>query len=165
MITTAQILAERALQKSCSEQCVNWAIGLLESGCESPTACRLAAKCPPHNHFELASLRDQVLEELGVIDTPHDEAIIDFAAELLSRAEDETMDLDAAIEMVKDLCVANNYQADLHDFYLLYFARTDLREREYQYYWSDADRSNIDEVTRERVRRFLTEYRNRRTPT
>ncbi len=129
MVTTAQILAERALQKPCDEQCVDWAIGLLESGRETSATCRLAAKLTPHNHFELASLRDQLLSELGVFGTSDNDAIILYSAELLGRANDGRIDLDTAIAEVKNMYVSNDYDPhEIHAFYLLYFARVDLKE-------------------------------------
>ncbi len=162
MITTAQILAERSLQKPCDEQCVDWAIHLLESGHETTATCRLAAKLRPHNHFDLTSLRDQILTELGVIGTSNDDAITSYAAELLAHANDGTMDMDAAIDEIKDMYVSNDLAPDeIYDFYLLYFARTDLRDQEFQYYWPDADRSNIENITRDRISEFLSEHRNR----
>lgn len=161
MVTTARILAERALQKPCDEQCVDWAIGLLEAGHESIPTCRLAAQRRPHNHFELASLRDQILEELGVTDTSDEDAIVMYAVELLSHANDGTMDIDVVIEEVKDLYISHDLEPDaIYDFYLLYFARFDLKEQDFQYYWPDANRSNIDQITRDRVREFVAEHRN-----
>lgn len=156
MVTTAQILAERTLQVSCDEQCVDWAIGLLASGHETSAACRLAAKLTPHNHFELASLRDQILSELGVFETSGNEAIILYSAELFRRALDETLDLELAIARVKELYVSNDLEpSEIHDFYLLYFASIDLKESDFQYYWPSADRSNIEHITRERIQEFL----------
>lgn len=160
MVSTAQILAERALQVSCGRQCVDWAIGLLETGHDSLLVCRLSAHLPPHNHFELASLRDQILCELGLMDISIDDAITMYAAELLKAADNGQSDFDTAIAEVKDLCIANDYQSNIYDFYALYFARADLREQNFQYYYPDADRSNIDEVTRKRVHEFVAEQRN-----
>ncbi len=159
MVTTAQILADRALQASCDEQCVDWAIGLLETGHETAATCRLVAKLRPHNHFELASLRDQILVELGVDATSDNDAIIMYSAELLGRANDGTMDLDTAIAEVKDMYVSNDLDpSEIYDFYLLYFARADFKEQEFQYYWPDADRSNIEQITRDRIRQFIDEH-------
>lgn len=155
MISTAQILSERSLQSTCDQNCVDWAIHLLESGHDSPVVCRLATMRPPHNHFELASLRDTVLDELGFSAITIDDAITMYASELISDALAGRSAMDGVLEQLKDMCVANDYQANIHDFYLLYFARVDLRSQGYQYYWPDADRSNIDTCTLDRMRLFL----------
>lgn len=157
MVSTAQILAERALQKTCDERCIQWAIDLLESGYDSGEVCRLSTMRPPHNHFELASLRDKVLDELGFQSISKDDAITMYVTELISDALSGRSGLDDVLEQVKEFCVANDYQSNIHDFYLLYYARLDLREQDYQYYWPEADRSNIDACTVERMRLFVNQ--------
>jgi hypothetical protein len=161
MVTTAQILAEKALRKTCDEQCVEWAIGLLESGHQSIATCRMAAKLRPHNHFELASLRDQILDELKVDCTSNDDAIVMYTFELLSHANDGTIEVDTAIDIVKELYESNGLEPDeIQDFYWLYFARDELKDQGFQYYLPDADRSNIDQITHDRIREFVAEHRN-----
>ncbi|NND96289.1 MAG: hypothetical protein HKN47_03040 [Pirellulaceae bacterium] len=155
MTTTAEILAQRALQTPCGEQCVDWALALLESGRDGAALCRLASCRPPYNHFELASLRDQALIAMRLDDVSNDDADAMYASELLAAGlAGESVILDA-VAHVKDLCLANNYQRELYDFYLLYFANSDLQEQDIQHYWPEADRSNIDAIIRERVLRFL----------
>lgn len=163
MVSTAQMLTERGLQRTCGQPCVDWAIGLLEAGHDSILICQLAAHRAPHNHFELASLRDRILRELGLLDTSLGDAITMYATELLEAADSGQMDVDAALATIKDLCVANDHQPNIYDFYSLYYARAELREQGYQYYYADPDSLNIDVVTRQRVRKFLADQRNRRT--
>jgi hypothetical protein len=155
MVSTAQILAGRSLQHTCGQNCVDWAMTLLESGQDSLTICRLASMRPPHNHFELASLREMVLGELGLDAISIDDAITMYSTELISDALAGRKELDAVLEEIKEMCIANDYQSNIHDFYLLYFARLDLREQDYQYYWPDADRSNVDTCTLDRMRIFV----------
>ena len=65
-----------------------------------------------------------------------------------------------ALAIVQDLCIANDYQSDIHDFYLLYFAHCDLQETGIQYYWPDATRKNIVAIIRERADAFVRSERN-----
>ena len=154
MVTTAQILAERAMQLPCDEQCVEWAIGLLESGHETAATCRLAAKLRPHNHFELAALRDRILVELDAADTTFDSTVCTYVAEMLACSDTET--LDAVLKEIKNIYVSNDHEpTDIYDFYLLYFARLDLAEHRTQHYWPDADFDNIDQITTDRIREFV----------
>ncbi|NRS90814.1 hypothetical protein HNQ02_003761 [Flavobacterium sp. 7E] len=44
------------------------------------------------------------------------------------------------------------------NFYLLYFAKDDLRDQEYQYYWNDANRENIDQIITEYFKNWKTKY-------
>ena len=116
------------MQLPCGEKCVDWAIRLLESGHESQSAYRLAAKLRPHNHFELASLRDQVLTELNLADTADVVAICSYVAEILANSNENT--LDAVLTEIKDIYLSNDHEPiEIYDFYLLYFARADLKNR------------------------------------
>jgi hypothetical protein len=157
MVTTAQILAERAMELPCDEQCVDWAIGLLESGHESAATCRLAAKLRPHNHFELATLRDRILLELDVADTTFDPAVCAYVAEMLAGSNTET--LDVVLEEIKNIYVSNDHEpTEIYDFYLLYFARLDLTQHRTQHYWPDANFDNIDLITTDRIREFVAKH-------
>ena len=44
------------------------------------------------------------------------------------------------------------------DFYLLHYALDDLRHEDVQWYWPDADKSNIHSIIDERSRRWLAEH-------
>ena len=88
-----------------------------------------------HNHFEIAQLRDGALVELNVPETTPPFVVRRYAAELLKAALASDSELMKALAVVKELCVANGYQRDLYDFYLLYFAYEDLQCSEMQWYW------------------------------
>jgi len=51
-----------------------------------------------------------------------------------------------ALLKLKDLCLATNYAKPLMDFYLLYFALSDLETSELQWYWKGANRENINKI-------------------
>jgi hypothetical protein len=154
-VTTVQLLADKALQGTAGHQCVDWAIGMLERGYEGNYLLRLAGMLPPYNHFEISDLRDRALNELCIDDVNKDLALQNYATEVLTDAIRGRRSMISAIEIVKELCIANDYQRELMDFYLLYFAYTDLQESDVQWYWPDATRQNINEVVRERAVAFV----------
>ena len=49
-----RFLAEKSLQVTCGQQCVDWAIGMLATRENRHFLLRLAGMLPPFNHFELA---------------------------------------------------------------------------------------------------------------
>src|SRR5262245_27144451 len=85
-ITTAHMLADKALEELCGRNCVDWAIAMLEEGRDGHHLTMLAGMLPPYNHFEIAALRDRTLEELGIADLDPDMAVRTFAAERLRLA-------------------------------------------------------------------------------
>lgn len=156
-ISTAHILADKALQQSCGQNCVDWAITMLEDGRDGHNLTMLAAMLPPYNHFEMAALRDRALQELGFADLDADVAVRTFAIERLRLALTGEANLIDAVCEVKDLCIANNYQKELFDFYLLHFAYVDLRDHGSQWYWPGATRQNIEATIGEHVEQFLAD--------
>jgi len=154
-ITTARILAAKALQQTCGQECVDWAISMLEQGHDGHYLTMLAGTSPPFNHFEVADYRDRSLRELRITDISDEAAVAAFSAEHLRLALAGEADLIATVTFIKDLCIARDYQGDIYDFYLLYFAYTDLQESEVQWYWEGATRENIVSIIRDRAEVFL----------
>jgi hypothetical protein len=54
--------------------------------------------------------------------------------------------------------MAQDYQRDIYDFYLLRWAYDDLQREPSQFYWPGADRSNIRDIVLEKCRTWLLDY-------
>jgi hypothetical protein len=67
---TTRLLASKALRRPCGQECVDWAVSMLEQGFDGRYLGILAGLTPPFNPFDLADLRDRALKELGISDTP-----------------------------------------------------------------------------------------------
>ena len=154
-ITTAHILADKLLQKTCGQECVDWAISMLDEGHDGECLSRLWGMVPPFNHFEIAALRDHALTELGMKDFARTDILSRYATELLQSGLSGEVPLVAALTAVKELYIAADDQANLFDFYLLFFAYDDLIESEFTYHWPEATRDNILEIIRERSEAFV----------
>lgn len=154
-VTTAHLLSDLALQETCGQQCVEWAIGMLESGHESHSLLRLAGMLPPYNHFEIAALTDRALNELHVNRKPPVDAALAYAAELLGSALAGEIDIVLANSTVAELSIALDYQRELSDFTMLYWAHKDLQYGDVQWYWDGATCDNIREIMRQRAEEFL----------
>src|SRR3954466_5732055 len=109
----------------------------------------------PFNHFEIASLRDRALNELGVRERPRSLAVEAYVAELALESLSGDKDLFQFLKELTDLCIAEGYADELYDFYRLYNAWWDLRARGGpQYYWPGATLENIEQLARERLTAF-----------
>jgi hypothetical protein len=157
-VTTTRIVAEKSLQATCGQQCVDWAIFMIEQGCDNQYVLRLASMLPPHNHFEIADLTDRALNDLGIAPVSPSDASIAYAVELFRCALDGEVDMLTALTEVKELCIANDYLRDLMDFYLLYFAHSDLQDNDVQWYWDGATKQNVLSIVRERATVFINKY-------
>jgi hypothetical protein len=154
-VSTERILAEKALQKTCGQQCIDWAVGMLERGQESHYLLRLAAMTPPYNHFEIADLRDRTLCDLGIAEMGPSEAVLSYARELLRTALADRENIADAIAEVAQLCITSNYQNELFDFYLMHDAYEDLQTQGVQWYWEGATTENINALMRDRAQQFV----------
>lgn len=119
---------------------------------------RLAGMLPPHNHFELAFLRDQTLLEQGIAEQDRPATLRVFAIERLRLALAGEMNLIAALKVVSDLYTAEEGMRDLLDFFLLYWAYSDLCVSDVQWYWDGATRENIHAIILTRAKEFLREH-------
>lgn len=149
--STTQILAEKALNMDCGQTCVDWATGLLQAGAESLHLARLAGMTPPFNHFEVASLRDQALGELGIAHVSKRDAVRAWAAEHLRHAWEDGADRRTALRTISALCVSNDYLDELYEFHLLDCAWDDLDETGQSLHWPGATAETIEDIVQERI--------------
>jgi hypothetical protein len=146
------LLYEKATEKSCGDSCVEWAVEKLIEGRDGVNLCRLAAMLPPHNHFEVAELRDRALAELDVRPLDRDKAILSYANEIISQIASGDADEFVAAAMLANLYLEAFYNVrELRDFYFLYNAALDLDYDEIQWYWNGATRQNIRQLIRDRA--------------
>jgi hypothetical protein len=153
--STMQILALRALRRSCGEECVAWAVSLLERGHDSRSLRILAGMTPPLNHFELSALRDRVLNELSPPELNDADPVTGYVREIVGEALGKPRQLGDVFREVSELSIALGYPTELRSFYLLRFAWEDLQARGDQRYWPGATRDNIEEVMLGEARRFV----------
>lgn len=159
--TTARILAERALRRDCGQECVDWALAMLEEGRDGHHLAMLAGETPPHDALELQRLRDGALRELGIPEPERQAALSAYASECVRALCGDEAGLEDALDSLRDLYLACGSPDELQDFYLLHWAYSDLREQEVQWYWEGADRTNIVAVVRQRAEAFLRAHGDR----
>ena len=154
-ISTARVAAEKALDITFPEEWVDWANGLLERGCSGRFVQMLASMEPPLNDFEAAQFRDLVLLEIGARTLGRQEAVLVYARDLLEVALSDDEPLVEVLHILKDLYVANEYDDNLLDFYLLDFAHYELLHQGRTNNWPDATKDNIEDVIVQRAREFV----------
>jgi hypothetical protein len=145
----------KASQKSCGQECVDWAIGLLQNGKEGEHLLRLACQFPPHNHFQIARYRDLVLEEQHYNEIQRDQVILIHAREILEFGLEGRIPLLNAVKEVARVCMENNDNRSLFDFRMLNWALDDFQYDTVTHYWPDATPENIMEIIRKRSREFI----------
>jgi len=131
---------------------------MLEQGAGQRSIGILAGMTPPFNHFEIASLRDRALFEIGAKELTHSQAIRVYASELALDAVTGDKSFNRVLDELTQLCIAEDYAKDLYDFYLLHNAWEDLQYQGEQWYLLDATRDNIDQLIRDRVTAYAVAW-------
>jgi hypothetical protein len=157
--STAKALACRELgaPNSC-EAYIEWAIGRLESGDDSPNLCMLAGSTPSDDPSRLQRLFENSLYDLGIPSVRGDAAIKFYVAELLSALVRSEASAEDVLGYLQGVCVARDYAGYLYDFYLLYYALIDLEQYGNQHYWPSATPENIQQHIRATAQSWLAEH-------
>jgi hypothetical protein len=158
-VTTAEILARKALERPCGAECVSWAIEQIEAGQDSKSLYVLAGLSGPLNHFEVAQLRDRVLAELDIPEDVQADPISAYVGELVQSALRSDRSLREVFSEITTLSIELGYPSELQAFYNLHFAAEDLSYSEDQWYWIGATRENIDRVMLEQAESFVSRRR------
>ena len=154
--TTAEILAIRKLGRSVDSRWAEWAISMLENGCNAPSLRILAGETALFNKFEMEELVDRTLDELGLTQhQSHVEAARAYTSVLVQQLLDGRASIDAVLSELTHLCIELGRLQDIYEFYLLHYARKDLQHYETQHYWLGANRQNIDQIIDERCKTWL----------
>jgi hypothetical protein len=154
--STKEILALRVLNKTVDKRFVDWAISLLEKGCDTPHLRMLAGEIAPFNQFEMLELVDKVFKELNLSWSNQEMVIKDYVAELLKDMLNGNRSSSSVLDRLKRIYIELEDRF-LQDFYFLWFAQEDLQVKDHQYYWPDTDRSNIDKKINEYAQNWLKE--------
>lgn len=155
--STAQILAYKMLNKSIDEVWINWAVDMLMAGFETENLVILAGMGLSENQFELQALTDRVLQELQLSYSDTDKVIKNYVSWLLNECLNQRLEPLKVLRWITDMYNGTNQDKQLQDFYLLYWAKDELLSTHDQWYWPDADRSNIDSIITNYFTQWLTD--------
>ncbi|MEP1227382.1 MAG: hypothetical protein ABJL20_12970 [Ekhidna sp.] len=142
---TYEILAWKVFNRSVDEKWADWAVEMMQAGFETESLSMLALLEKPYNQFELKELTDRILVELGLSYEDNETVIRNYATYLVDLGLKGEKELRVLLSSLRDIYYASDYNSEYLDFYLLSYAKEDLEFDEFQYYWNDADRTNIDE--------------------
>lgn len=138
--TTAEILLYKLQNLNINTQWVHWSIDMLEAGYETENLIILAGEDLHCNPFEFKALTDKVFEELHLDKiTPHRIFII-YSMYIIKQAikSPDEENISKSLFKLEQLCIENNYNSILYEFYLLSNAIGELEAFDVQWYWSDA---------------------------
>lgn len=156
--STYKILKAKAFDENIDESWIDWAIEMVEAGYESNNLYMLAGETKPFNQFELKELTNKILHDLQLDYSNKHDVLTNYVYYLI------TSSIALPGTYLKTLCELRDiyYQLDMdvtyQDFFLLYYAKSDLSMDEVQWYYDGANRGNIDQIISDRFRQWLNEF-------
>jgi hypothetical protein len=140
---------------------VDWAADAIVAGYDSENLRILAGLQPPFDDKEIDRLSRKAFDELNIVPLKRENCIPFYINSILHQNSDGKLTQKEALIKLRDLCLATNYEKPLMDFYLLYYALSDLETSEVQWYWKDANRENIAKTIEDYFQNWLkTHSRN-----
>lgn len=155
---TTALLAFKALNRDIDYRWVEWACDMLAAGYDSINLKILAGESEPFNQFEMHTLTDRILTELGLDWHNAEQTVKNYVRYLISSTLEGKSDIFITLAELKDLYVEFDCPRYLYDFYLLFFAHDDLEYSENQYYWEGATRENIAGLVKECMEQWESDY-------
>lgn len=160
--STYKVLANKVFQQDSAEEWIDWAIAMIEAGFESTHLFILAGLSPRLNRFEFDEIVNKTLQEHSLDKATNEDLVNDYVYYLIGEALAGNLPTKTVLDKLRSVCRYKNYDDGLLPFYLLAYAKEELEELGVQFYWKDADKSNIDSIIRDE---FLAWKRNYETGT
>lgn len=152
---TYKVIAFSDMSTANWDDCVDWAIEMLQLGHETPSLLILAGLTKPTDQNEARDYLRMALRELELSEKTGDEATLSYASYYITRIASGE-EIKRNLSMVYDFCLARDYDKLIYDFYLLHWAWSDLDYgNEFQHYWPDATKQNIAEVVIETAKKWV----------
>lgn len=155
VVSTYRVLMKKSINADIDESWVEWACEMIEAGYESDYLYILAGITKPYNQFELQELTDKVFTDLNLETSDKFLTIRNYVYYILSKSINKPSMYLETLKEVRDFCIELDMRKEYMDFYLLYFAKSDLIESENQWYWDGADRNNIDKIIKEKFKEYI----------
>lgn len=165
VLSTYKILKAKAFNEDIDESWVDWALEMMEAGYQSDNLYMLAGVTKPYNQWELHELTKRVLQDLGLSYADKEAVLKNYIHYLIANSVDHPENYYKTLRELKNICLDLHMDAAYMDFYLLYFAKDDLRVDEVQWYWDGANKENIDDIIRERFQKWMNEFEQQKPTT
>ena len=151
------IQSHNALEHFDYSKAVDWAIDLIRQGKETDNVLMLASFSEPIDSWEIRPFVTAVLEDLGLEEFNYENAVVArthfHLIEILNNNA-----LRQNLRALYQLCLDNDYESGLMNFYLLYHAWEELEDIGVNYYFEGADLNNIEEVLKSEARKWIDNY-------
>lgn len=151
------IQSHKALEPFDYKMAVDWAIELVQEGKETDNILMLASFSEPIEKYEIRPYITAVLNDFGLEELKCDDALIAQTHFLLIKIlRNET--IRENLQSLSQVCINNNYDNRIMDFYLLYHGWWELEDIGANYYYEGADLNNIESILKLEAKIWIDKY-------
>ncbi len=159
-ILTKKVIAFSEIPDFNMDECIDWAIEMYSLGYDTPSLLKLASLDKPTNYFETVEYLKNALSELNLEIKTGEEGILSYSSYFIIQIS-QGIKVKENLRTVYLFCQEKDYEKLLYDFYLLYWAWSDLDYgNAHQDYWPNANKENIESVVKSVAYNWLKEYNN-----
>lgn len=151
------IQSHKELEHFDYSKAVDWAIDLIRQGKETDNVLMLASFSEPIDRFEIRPFVTNVLNDFGLEELDYKSAVIAETHYHLNEILNDRQ-IRKNLQSLYQLCVDNDYESGLMNFYLIYHGWDELEEIGVNNYFDGADLDNIEEVLKKEARKWIDKY-------
>ncbi len=156
---TYKMIGHSVVESFDYNECVDWAIQMLQAGHETRSVIQLAGTATPTDYFETENRLNAALDELQIGTATEENAIVAYATYhvlQLKARKDMLLNLSRLSELA--FLQEESYHR-MSDFSLLHDAWTHIDDLFYaQLYWPNVNENNIEDITVETADAWLKEH-------
>lgn len=159
---TYKVVAITEIEPFDTNECIDWAIEMMELGYETPNLLMLASFSKPTSYFEIINYVENTVKELGLEMKNRDDAILSYASYYVHKIVKKEKIREKLADLYK-FCLERDFEDLVYDFYLLYWAwdQFDSEDSELNHYWKGARKDNIEQIVITEATKWIAAYNER----
>jgi hypothetical protein len=151
------IQRHKALEPFDYKLAVDWAIELIREGKETDNILMLASFSKPIEKCEISPYVTAVLNEFGLEELECDSIIIAQSHFLLTKILRNEA-IRENLTSLSQVCINNDYDERIMDFYLIYHGWRELEDIGANYYYNGANLNNIESILKLEAEIWIDKY-------
>ena len=144
---TYKVVALSEVTQLDQNECINWAMEMLELGYESPSLLILSACDKSSSYFEIKSYLEDAVNELGFKIKTGDSGVISYSYYFINEISLKRNVRSNLTELYR-FCQQRDYEGIIHEFYLLYWAwdQIEYDDTNDNHYWAGMNKGSIKDT-------------------
>jgi hypothetical protein len=152
---TYKVVAYQSAPDYDMDECVDWAVEMIELGYDTEHLLILAGLTKRVNFFETEKYLQTAMNELGLKLKTDDDGVISYSSFYIMQIA-KGINTKENLKTLADYVVDVDYSRSAYDFYSLHWAWSDMEWNDgQQWYWPDATPDNIEVIVTDRAKQWL----------